>query len=209
MRTPSPSCRIRAGHLPESRDRGERDPAGRRRLLAECLLERLEEDRVARVLRDASSAEKWQVREVEVTHAPAEERRVEGQHDRRTAAPLSPRDKTRHEVVRGAPVELEPVGRIAHRSCRLLHGARRLVGEHEWDAFGGGSACSGQVGVPVSEFQHADRAEVEGAREWRSKNLDSCVAHGDVSEHRGAMRQHSKAALLALTVSSVPAPPAK
>ena len=47
--------------------------------------------------------------------APAEHLRVEGDDDRVAAARLGAREEARDQLVRGAPVELEPARRVAHR----------------------------------------------------------------------------------------------
>ena len=77
-----PRARVCARLAQERRDRRERDAPARRRLLAERLLQRLDEHRVARVLGDALPAEERQRAEVEVADPPAEHRRVEREDDR-------------------------------------------------------------------------------------------------------------------------------
>ena len=162
---------IRAALAQQGSDRREGDPRLCRCLLPQRVLERFDEHRVARVLRDPLSAEERQVREIEVADAPAEHRRVEREDDRAAPAALSPRDEARDELVRRAPVELEPARCVAHGTRCFLHRARGLVGEDERDALRGGCARNGDVRVAVRHLQDADRTEDERARKRRAEQL--------------------------------------
>ena len=174
---------IRPGLTEQRSDRRECDPARCRCLLPQRLLERFDEHRVARVLRDPLSAEERQVREIEVANPPAEHRRVEREDDRAAPAPLSPRDEARDELVRRAPVELEPARCVAHGTCCFLHRARGLVREDERDALRGGCARNGHVRVAVGHLQDADRTEDERARQRGAEHLGRGCPDRDVAEH--------------------------
>ena len=95
----------------------------------------------------------------------------------------STRDEALDQLVRRAPVELEPARGVAHRPRGFLHGSRRLVGEDEGDALGRGRAGDGDVGVAVCHLEHADRAENERARQRRSQHLGRRLPDRDVAEH--------------------------
>ena len=201
--------RIRASLAEQGSDRRECDPARCRCLLPQRLLERFDEHRVARVLGDPLSAEERQVREIEVANAPAEHRRVEREDDRTAPAPLSPRDEARDELVRRAPVELEPARCVAHGTCCFLHRARGLVREDERDALRGGCARYGDVRLAVRHLEDADRTEDERARQLACRATSVAVSLTETSRSiRGTMRQRSNAARFSRIVSSVPAPPA-
>ena len=182
---------IRAGLSKERSDRGERDAAAWRRLLSQRLLQRLDEDRIARVLRDPLAPEERQIGEVEIADPPAEHRRVEREHDRRAPAALRTRDEALDQLVRRAPVELEPARGVAHRPRGLLHGSRGLVREDERDALGRSRAGDGDVGIAVCHLEHADRAENERARHRRSEHLGGGVP---ASRRRGASAGRSASA---------------
>ena len=93
------------------------------------------------------------------------------------------RDEARDELVRRAPVELEPARCVAHRTRRFLHRARGLVREDERDALRGGCARDGHVRVAVGHLQDADRTEDERARQRRAEHLGRGRPDRDVAEH--------------------------
>ena len=127
----------------------------------------------------------------------------------RAPAALRARDEARDELVRRAPVELEPARCVAHRPRCLLHRARGLVREDERDALRGSGARDRDVRVAVRHLEDADRAEDERARQRRAEHLGRpCRAIETSRSIRGTMRQRSNAARFSRIVSSVPAPPA-
>ena len=194
-----PRARVGAGLTEERRDRRKRDPTTRRRVLAERFLQRLHEHGITRVLGDALPLQERQRAEVEVADPPAEHRRVEREDDRGAAAALCPRDEALDELVRRAPVELEPARGVSHRAGGLLHRAGRLVGEDERDAFGRSGPRHRDVRIAVRHLQHADGAQDEGARQRRSEDVDGRLSGRNVAKHsrddspaleRGAVLAH-------------------
>ena len=137
---------------------------------------------VARVLRDPLAEREREVREVEVARPPAEHRRVERDDDGVAAAGLRAPDEARDELVRGAPVELEPARPVAHRGGDLLHRPRRLVREDQRHALGRGRLADGDVGVPVRELEDADRREEERRGSLRPRSVTRHVPLGDVPQ---------------------------
>jgi hypothetical protein len=116
------------------------------------------EDRIAGVLRDAQSLREGQRPEVQIAWSPAEQRRVKRDDDRVASAGFGASEETLHQFVHRAPVELEPPGRVAHHRDALLHGAEGLVGQHHGHSLRGRGAGRSDIGVPMGQRQHADRA---------------------------------------------------
>jgi hypothetical protein len=150
--------------LDQRADGAERDRSRLLRL-AGALLGEADEDGVARILGDPTPECEGQECEVEIARPPAEERRVEGRHDRLAAARLGSPDEALDELVRGAPVELEPVRSIAERGGAAFHRNGRLVREDHRHALGAGGARDRQICVAVSELENADRGEQQRAVE--------------------------------------------
>ena len=88
-----------------------------------AFLEQTAENRVAGVLGDSHPAQERQPGEVEVARAPAEQGRVEGDHDRLAPAALGPGDEALDELVAGRPVELEPARGLPELGGHVLHRA--------------------------------------------------------------------------------------
>ena len=141
------------------------------------------EHRVARVLGDPLAAQEGQEGGLEVARAPAHDRRVERQHDRLAAARLGAADEALDELVRGAPVELEPARAVAQRLRALLHRPRRLVGEDHRHAGGAGGARDRDVGLAVRELEHAHRREQERRVEAAAEQLHARVGALDAAQH--------------------------
>ena len=141
------------------------------------------EDRVARVLGDALAAQERQVGEVEVVGSPAEDRRVEGDHDRAAAACLGAAGEALDELVRGAPVELEEAGGVAELAAQSSIGREAWLENVIGDLHAAGCPRHRQVGVAVHHLQHADRREHEGGRVAAAEELDAGVALRHVAEH--------------------------
>ena len=141
------------------------------------------EDRVARVLGDALAAQEREEGRLEVARAPADRRRVERQHDRLAAARLGAADEALDELVRGAPVELEPVRAVAERLGALLHRPRRLVGEDHRHAGAARGAGDRDVGLAMGELEHADGREQDGRVEAAAEQLDARVGALDAAQH--------------------------
>ena len=155
-------------------------PAGRRR---GRLVEQPLEDGIARVLGDPLAAQEREVGEVEVARAPAQHRGVEREDDRLAPAGLGAPDEALDQLVRGAPVELEPARRVAHRRRALLHRNRGLAREDHRHALGSGGARSEEVAAVARQLEHADRRQQERRRERAAEQLDAHVARRDVAEH--------------------------
>jgi hypothetical protein len=103
----------------------------------------------------------------------------------RAAAGLCARNEALHELVRGAPVQLEPARGLAHRGRAALHRDRRLVGEDQRDALRGGRAGARQVGVAVRHLGDTHRGEQERRGQPPAEQLDARVAPGGVAQHPG------------------------
>ena len=159
---------IRARELHERAQRLRRGLRRRRLAVGRALRHQAAEHRVARVLRDALPAQEGEEGGLEVARAPADDRRVERQHDRLAAARLGARDEALDEVVRRAPVELEPARAVAQHLGALLHR----------DATPGWRRSSAR---PVSR---AARATATSASRWASSSTPTGASRNGESSRR-------------------------
>ena len=156
---------------------------GRRSAVRRAVRHQPPEHRVARVLGDSLAAQEGEEGGFEVARAPAHGRGVEREHDRLAAARLGAADEALDEVVRGAPVELEPMRAVAERLGALLHRARGLVGEDHRHAGLARGAGDRDVGLAVRELEHADRGEQERRVEAAAEQLDRRVGLRGAAQH--------------------------
>jgi len=176
--------RVVADQLEERSESGRSGSwGGARQPSARILVEQSLEDGVARVLGDPLAAQEGEVCELEVARAPAEGRGVERDDDRLAPAGLGAADEALDEVVRHAPVELEPAGAVAQQLRDVLHRRRGLIGEDHRDTGRRRSRGDGPLRVAVSQLEHADRREQERVGDPAAEELDARVALGDVAQH--------------------------
>ena len=199
-------------HREQRPDRAQRDldvlrPAGGGR---DPLGDDLAEARVGGVLRDAEPLRERQRTEVEVLRAPAEQGGVEGDHERAGADRLGPLDQAVDEPLVGAPVELDPARRVAHRRGAVLHRvrspgwrrrtARRSRRPRARSRRSLSAADQARPRRPVRAAA-ARRAGVPSRSTDRSRSATPCAI-------RGTIAQRSNAARLCRIVRPSPAPPA-
>ena len=96
------------------------------------------------------------------------------------------RDEALDELVRRAPVELEPARRVAHRRGDLLHRRRRLVGEDHRDALGARRrAPTARSASRWASSSTPIGAEQQRRRDAAAEQLDRRVARGTSRSTRG------------------------
>ena len=174
---------IRARQLHQRAQRLWRGLRRRRVAVARALRHQAAEHRVARVLREPLAAQEREEGGLEVARAPADHRGVEREHDRLAAARFGARDEALDQVVRRAPVELEPARAVAQHLGALLHRPRRLVGEDHRHAGLARRARDRDVGLAVGELEHADRRQQERGVERAAEQLDRRVGLRGPAQH--------------------------
>ena len=133
---------------------------------------------------------------------PAELRRVERDDDRLAAACLCAAHEARDELVRGAPVELEPARRVPHRGRALLHRRATPGSRDHRHALGGGRPRDGEIAPPgaPARARRSARAGTASAAGGRTARPTRSRA-ADVAQHarddpppleRGAVRTHRR-----------------
>ena len=116
----------------------------------------------------------------------AEDRRVERDDERLAPAALGARHEALDELVRGAPVELEPARAVAEsssatRSIGVEAWFEKTIGMpwREWRA----APPAGSGGRHGARSRHADRASRQGRRPAAAEECDSRVALRHVAQH--------------------------
>ncbi len=147
------------------------------------LLERSAEHGIAEVVGHALAFQERQIRVAQIARAPAEQPRVERDHDRLVAGVARTRHEARRQIPIPRPVQLIPAAGRAHRLGDVLDRMRGGRAEDRREAVRGRRARHRQLAFGMHDRLHAHGREQHGRGHRGAEHGRAEIPDGDVAQH--------------------------